>query len=273
MSDLASKPVRDQDAPRVNGQRDNEPAAQPVISGVPRVGAIPAGLELPPRQNPPNPQHPEIPQTYDPRVSVQIERSSRDLASGVPGQAAREDLESFRPDPRRGAGPQPLPPRPPMMPQGAGGHAVVGIPPRDVAVTFNQQFASYFAGETAAFTPEEAQRLADLGVGEMGGGGGGEGEGTAPANTTPPAVTQAADTLTCTPGEWSGEPTSHAYQWQIDGENVGTDSATHTVTAADAGKSATCTVTATNATGSTASPPSDAVVITDPGGTSRRHRS
>lgn len=142
--------------------RDNEP----VVSGVPRIGSLPAGLEMPPRINPPNPQHPEIPQTYDPRVSVQLERSTRDLASGMPGSAAREDLERFTPDPRRGAGPQPLPPRPREAPEGGapGSNTVEGIPPRETVVTFNQQFASYFAGESAAFTPEEAQRLADLGV-------------------------------------------------------------------------------------------------------------
>jgi hypothetical protein len=94
---------------------------------------------------------------------------------------------------------------------------------------------------------------------------------TAPANTAVPAVTQAGDTLTCTQGTWSGEPTSYGYQWKVDGAVVGTDAATHTVTAADAGKAASCIVTATNAHGSTAAPPSVDLVITDPaaGGQSR----
>jgi hypothetical protein len=97
------------------------------------------------------------------------------------------------------------------------------------------------------------------------------GETTAPANTAVPAVTQAGDTLTCTQGTWTGEPTSYGYQWRVDGAVVGTDAATHTVTAADTGKAASCIVTATNAHGSTAAPPSVDLVITDPaaGGQSR----
>ena len=98
------------------------------------------------------------------------------------------------------------------------------------------------------------------------------GGASAPANTTLPAVTQAADTLTCTMGEWTGEPTTYGYQWKIDAAVVGTDSATHTVTSADAGKTATCTVTATNAHGSTAAPPSNEVTITDPGATTTRSK-
>jgi hypothetical protein len=100
------------------------------------------------------------------------------------------------------------------------------------------------------------------------------GGATAPANTAVPAVTQAGDTLTCTQGTWSGEPTTYAYQWKVDGAVVGTDAATHTVTAADAGKAASCIVTATNAHGSTAAPPSVDLVIADPaaGGQSRSKR-
>ena len=39
-------------------------------------------------------------------------------------------------------------------------------------------------------------------------------------------------------GTWTGEPTTYAYQWKVDGAVVGTDAATHTVTAADVGKAA-----------------------------------
>lgn len=268
MSDHTPRPahrdpvvLREGSEPHKPGQRENEPAAQPVVSGVPRIGSLPAGLELPPRINPPNPQHPEIPQTYDPRVSVQLERSSRDIASGVPGLAAQEDLERFTPDPRRGAGPQPLPPRPRQTPEaGAPEQTVQGIPPRETPVTFNQQFASYFAGETAAFTPDEAQRLADLGV--TGEGDAGPPPTDPPANVDVPHVTQDGTTLNCTMGNWDGVPTTYAYAWQMDGLAVGTDSATHTVTPADTGKSATCVVTATNAIGSTEAPTSNAVIVT-----------
>ena len=87
-----------------------------------------------------------------------------------------------------------------------------------------------------------------------------------------PAVTQAADILTATMGEWTGEPTTYSYQWKVDGAVVGTDAATHTVTSADAGKVATCIVTATNAMGSTAAPPSVDLVVTDPGATTTRSK-
>ena len=92
-------------------------------------------------------------------------------------------------------------------------------------------------------------------------GGAGGGEATAPVNTAVPAVTQAGTTLTCTMGTWTGEPTSYAYAWTIDGASVGGDAATYDVQAGDAGKSAVCTVTATNAAGSTAAPPSTGVVV------------
>ena len=89
--------------------------------------------------------------------------------------------------------------------------------------------------------------------------------GAAPVNVTLPAVTQAADTLSCTMGTWDGVPTSYAYQWQLDGTDITGGTATLPVVAADAGKSATCVVTATNASGSTAAPPSNALVVVDPG--------
>jgi hypothetical protein len=94
-----------------------------------------------------------------------------------------------------------------------------------------------------------------------GGGNGGGGGATAPANTTTPAVTQSGTTLSCTQGEWSGEPTSYAYAWKLDGAAAGSDAATYDVQAGDVGKQATCVVTATNAAGSAAAPPSVGVVV------------
>jgi hypothetical protein len=85
----------------------------------------------------------------------------------------------------------------------------------------------------------------------------------APLNTAVPYASQAGDTLSCTVGEWIGTPTAYAYQWQLDGVDVATDP-TVVITAGDVGESYTCIVTATNATGSTAAPPSNAVVVTAP---------
>jgi hypothetical protein len=88
--------------------------------------------------------------------------------------------------------------------------------------------------------------------------------GAAPVNVTVPAVTQAADTLSCTMGTWDGVPTSYTYAWLLDGTPIPGSGATLPVVAADAGSTATCVVTATNAIGSTAAPPSNGVVVAAP---------
>jgi hypothetical protein len=118
-------------------------------------------------------------------------------------------------------------------------------------------------------TSSTATRMSSLAAGVSGenlpppGGGNGEGEGedTAPVNSEVPLVTQSGTTLSCTMGIWEGEPTSYAYAWQIDGTAAGSDAATYEVQAGDVGKAATCTVTATNAAGSTAAPVSNSVTI------------
>lgn len=83
----------------------------------------------------------------------------------------------------------------------------------------------------------------------------------APVNTDVPAVTQTASTLNCTTGNWQGEPTSYAYQWKMNGTNVGTNASSYAVQSGNIGQTATCVVTATNAAGSTAAPPSVGVVV------------
>ena len=69
-----------------------------------------------------------------------------------------------------------------------------------------------------------------------------------------------------------GEPTSYGYAWTVIAVAAGTDAATYTVVTADIGKSASCIVTATNAVGSTAAPPSAGVTIADPGAATRSTR-
>jgi hypothetical protein len=64
-------------------------------------------------------------------------------------------------------------------------------------------------------------------------------------------------TLNCTMGNWNGEPTSYAYQWNGTGQP--SDAADYTVAADDVGQSLSCVVTATNTVGSTAAPPSNAI--------------
>jgi hypothetical protein len=86
----------------------------------------------------------------------------------------------------------------------------------------------------------------------------------APVNVDVPHVSQAGATMSCTMGNWQGEPTSYAYQWKMDGTDIPSDGASLPLTQADLGQSVTCVVTATNAAGSTAAPPSNAVVVTEP---------
>jgi hypothetical protein len=84
-----------------------------------------------------------------------------------------------------------------------------------------------------------------------------------PTNTTVPYAAQDNAEVTCTMGEWLGEPTSYAYQWQADGVDVGTGTP-YVVTAADEGKVFTCVVSATNANGTGVAPASNAVTVTAP---------
>jgi hypothetical protein len=70
------------------------------------------------------------------------------------------------------------------------------------------------------------------------------------------------DTLTCTMGNWEGEPDTYVYQFTADGiELVSGDSNTYAVAAPDAGKNIACIVTATNSGGSVAAPPSNAILV------------
>jgi hypothetical protein len=124
------------------------------------------------------------------------------------------------------------------------------LPPTSSTATRMSSLAAGVSGENLPEQPPPE-----------GGNGEGEGEATAPVNRDVPLVTQSGTTLNCTMGNWDGEPTSYSYAWQIDGAAAGSDAANYEVQAGDVGKSATCTVTATNAAGSTAAPPSNSVTI------------
>jgi hypothetical protein len=87
------------------------------------------------------------------------------------------------------------------------------------------------------------------------------GTASAPVNVDVPFVDQAGSELRCTMGNWDGEPTAYVYQWRLDDVDIPGDGATLPVVAADVGHTATCTVTASNAHGSTTAPPSNAVVV------------
>jgi hypothetical protein len=163
-------------------------------------------------------------------------------ATIVENQLVRDEgLAAVGLDPQNPSGPPPMAPLEPP-PEAARSNAP---PISSKATRMTSLAAGILTGNEATPPPPE-------------GGGGGA---TAPANTTVPQVTQSGTTLSCTQGEWSGEPTSYAYAWQLDGAAAGSDAATYDVQAGDVGKNATCTVTATNAAGSAAAPPSTGVVV------------
>ena len=57
-------------------------------------------------------------------------------------------------------------------------------------------------------------------------------------------------TLTSTTGTWNGNPSpTYAYQWKRGATNIGTNSSTYTLVAADSAAAITCVVTATNSLG------------------------
>jgi len=77
---------------------------------------------------------------------------------------------------------------------------------------------------------------------------------SAPVNTAVPTISgtpQVGQTLTASQGTWSNSPTSYAYQWSAGGAAIsGATSSTYAPVTADAGKTITVTVTATNSAGS-----------------------
>jgi hypothetical protein len=89
-----------------------------------------------------------------------------------------------------------------------------------------------------------------------------------PANTVLPAISgtaKAKGKLTCSPGTWTGSPTSFSYRWNRYGTPiVGATASTYTVQTADEGAALTCTVTAANATGKGAPATSKAVSVALP---------
>jgi hypothetical protein len=83
-----------------------------------------------------------------------------------------------------------------------------------------------------------------------------------PVNVDVPYVEQSGGVLTCTMGNWTGEPDAYNYRWTVDGAEAGGNDDILSITGDDIGKTAVCVVTATNGEGSTTAPASNEVVIT-----------
>jgi hypothetical protein len=91
------------------------------------------------------------------------------------------------------------------------------------------------------------------------------GEDVAPINIDVPLCYQEGDALCCTMGNWTGQPDTYAWQWQLDGVDAGDGTDTYLLALPDdIGRTAVCIVTASNAIGTTEGPPSNAVVVTEP---------
>jgi hypothetical protein len=95
------------------------------------------------------------------------------------------------------------------------------------------------------------------------------GEPPAPIASVPPVLVDVpaisgsgaiGSQLTATMGNWQNEPTSYSYAWATAGAPNSAIGDTYTVVPGDDGLEITCIVTATNAAGSTAAPPSNAIV-------------
>lgn len=88
--------------------------------------------------------------------------------------------------------------------------------------------------------------------------GSGAGHGSPPENKGPPEVsgkTSVGSTLTCSTGEWSGQPApTFTYEWLREGAVIsGASAKTYTVVTADEGHQLSCKVTASNGEGLPAS--------------------
>lgn len=74
-----------------------------------------------------------------------------------------------------------------------------------------------------------------------------------PASTGKPTITgtaQVGQTLTCAPGQWTGSPTSHRYQWQAAGAAIdGATGVTLLLAAAQEGAAVACQEWASNPKG------------------------
>jgi hypothetical protein len=109
--------------------------------------------------------------------------------------------------------------------------------------------ASNVGGAISADSPAKTVQAAP----DPGGGGGGGGGGSAPTILSIPSINgtaRAGSTLTCSEGVWNGSPApTFGRVWRVAGVDRGT-TISFTPEDGDAGKAVSCTVTATNASGS-----------------------
>ena len=77
-----------------------------------------------------------------------------------------------------------------------------------------------------------------------------------PVEATPPPISgspEQGQTVGCSTGGWSNNPTSYSYSWQRDASAIsGATGPSYTLSSADVNKAVTCTVVAHNGAGDSA---------------------
>lgn len=92
--------------------------------------------------------------------------------------------------------------------------------------------------------------------------------GSAPVNASPPTISGTptpGHMLHCSTGSWTHDPTSYAYRWRRNGTATPAATSVYPVAIADEAAELTCTVTATNATGTGNPATSAGTVVAEPG--------
>ena len=127
--------------------------------------------------------------------------------------------------------------------------SVLGTSDGGNTTTFATQARNLVPGQAPATTSDVVTRTR---VGSV------PAAGAPPAITGTPAVNQ---TLTCSPGTWTGRPTGYQRDWLRDGTAIGATGRQYTVTDADQTHDLSCQVTAVNGAGASAPATSAAVNI------------
>jgi hypothetical protein len=88
-----------------------------------------------------------------------------------------------------------------------------------------------------------------------------------PVNREAPKIEgkgELGQSLTAKMGSWDNDPTDYSFQWLRDGAPVGDNSINYRVDTADQGHEITCVVSAVNAKGLVAGPPSNGIKVAEP---------
>jgi hypothetical protein len=137
--------------------------------------------------------------------------------------------------------------------EGRNAHTRAAPTPRDAAAD-QLQLLLFLAADWTNNDRTHAREIAALAAALSG-------AQAAPVNVDVPYVSQTGNVLSCTMGNWQGEPTGYTYAWHSDGVANGATDPTYSIQPDDSGHGMACVVAATNAQGTTVAPMSNAVTI------------